>query len=345
MTLDTPNVHSRSFEGRRVFRPDLTARRASLRASTTPAASDPPARLEPRAGGAPRRPTSSWVTSSRGAADAASPRTRRRACFARSRPAPSPPPRASARESPRSSASTSSTAVREDAPRTRHRRRCASRAPRMRGARSSAYKTGTADRLETTNRRDAGPAPDETRGCTNRASSPRRFPLRRRRARGAAVEATEEPPRGLRHHLCGLCFETWRRDERAKHAPPPGVTTHPDRQCDPNQHPRAAHQRERLGFHSTGGLDARRRVFVCRVFVRKRSAFRPSSRRPVRCGRCLLSSLDGFAHRSVSSLVVVYVHHPKRRSFRRRRARFRLAGQARLGEKRRNRRSPTDDII
>ena len=145
--------------------------------------------------------------------------------------------------------------------------------------------------------------------------------------------------------LCGLCFETWRRDERAKHAPPPGVTTHPDRQCDPNQHPRAAHQRERLGFHSTGGLDARRRVFVCRVFVRKRSAFRPSSRRPVRCGRCLLSSLDGFAHRSVSSLVVVYVHHPKRRSFRRRRARFRLAGQARLGEKRRNRRSPTDDII
>ena len=163
MTLDTPNVHSRSFEGRRVFRPDLTARRASLRASTTPAASDPPARLEPRAGGAPRRPTSSWVTSSRGAADAASPRTRRRACFARSRPAPSPPPRASARESPRSSASTSSTAVREDAPRTRHRRRCASRAPRMRGARSSAYKTGTADRLETTNRRDAGPAPDETR--------------------------------------------------------------------------------------------------------------------------------------------------------------------------------------
>lgn len=185
----------------------------------------------------------------------------------------------------------------------------------------------------------------QTRDCTDRASSPRRFPLRRRRARGAAVEATEEPPRGLRHHLCGLCFETWRRDERAKHAPPPGVTTHPDRQCDPNQHPRAVHQRERLGFHSTGGLDARRRVFVCRVFVRKRSAFRPSSRRPVRCGRCLLSSLDGFAHRSVSSLVVVYVHHPKRRSFRRRRARFRLAGQARLGEKRRNRRSPTDDII
>lgn len=118
------------------------------------------------------------------------------------------------------------------------------------------------------------------------------------------------------------------RDERAKHAPPPGVTTHPDRQSDPNQHPRAAHQRERRGFHSTGGLDARRRVFVpyAVFFARKRSAFRPSSRRPVRRGRRLLSSLDGFARRSVTSLVVVYVHHPKRRSFRRRRARFRFAG-------------------
>ena len=83
-----------------------------------------------------------------------------------------------------------------------------------------------------------------------------------------------------------------------------------------------------------GRVRARYRVFVDESARR----FRPSSRRPVRCGRCLLSSLDGFAHRSVSSLVVVYVHHPKRRSFRRRRARFRLAGQARLGEKRRNRR-------
>ena len=167
----------------------------------------------------------------------------------------------------------------------------------------------------------------------------------------ADARAGQPSRRPKNHHVVyGIAslrslLRAWRRDERAKHAPPPGVTTHPDRQCDPNQHPRAAHQRERLGFHSTGGLDARRRVFVCRVFVRKRSAFRPSSRRPVRCGRCLLSSLDGFAHRSVSSLVVVYVHHPKRRSFRRRRARFRLAGQARLGEKRRNRRSPTDDII
>lgn len=190
---------------------------------------------------------------------------------------------------------------------------------------------------------------------TGTASSPRRFPLRRRRARGAAVEATEEP-RGLRHHLCGLCFETWRRDERAKHAPPPGVTTHPDRQSDPNQHPRAAHQRERRGFHSTGGLDARRRVFVCRVFVRKRSAFRPSSRCPIRRGRRLLSSLDGFARRSVSSLVVVYVHHPKRRSSSPSEVSFRrcsrgfvvvaeLVSAKRRGEKRRNRRSPTDDIV
>ena len=153
-----------------------------------------------------------------GAADAASPRTRRRACFARSRPAPSPPPRASARESPRSSASISSTAVREDAPRTRHRRRCASRAPRMRGARSSAYKTGTADRLETTNRRDAGPAPDETRD----------FMILLLRLDGFPSDADAragQPSRRPKNHVVygfapsgsSLRFRV-SRDERAKHA-------------------------------------------------------------------------------------------------------------------------------
>lgn len=32
-------------------------------------------------------------------------------------------------------------------------------------------------------------------------------------------------------------LETRRRDERAKYAPPPGVTTHPGRRSNPNQHP------------------------------------------------------------------------------------------------------------
>ena len=100
-------------------------------------------------------------------------------------------------QSPRSSASTSSTAAREDAPRTRHRRRCASRAPRKTGARSNAYKTGTADEPKRPTAEtepasgDAGRAPDETREVLYRlAFSPRRFPLRRLSARGAAVETT-----------------------------------------------------------------------------------------------------------------------------------------------------------
>ena len=149
------------------------------------------------------------------------------------------------------------------------------------------------------------------------------------------------------------------RDERAKHAPPPGVTTHPDRQSDPNQHPRAAHQRERRGFHSTGGLDAApcfrtiRRVFRTKALGVSSilSASRPPRTPSLIFSRWVRAS---FRHLARCSLCTppetpFVSSSPSEVSFRRCSRGFvvvaELVSAKRRGEKRRNRRSPTDDII